>query len=237
MHAFVAGATGFTGREVVRLLRDRGVETVAHVRPDSSRREEWATRFEALGAEVDHTAWEEPAMRARLRELRPGVVFALLGTTKKRGRAAATKGREETYETVDYGLSALLLRAARDSGADPRFVYLSSMGVGPSARGAYLKVRHRLETELRESGLPWVIARPSFIVGERDEERLGERLGAGALDAAFDVAARLGVTRLRDRFGSQSNTDLAAALVHLALAPDGADRIVESDGLKALAAR
>ncbi|HJL27570.1 MAG TPA: hypothetical protein RMI62_00670, partial [Polyangiaceae bacterium LLY-WYZ-15_(1-7)] len=61
--------------------------------------------------------------------------------------------------------------------------------------------------------------------------------GAGALDAAFDVAARLGVTRLRDRFGSQSNTDLAAALVHLALAPDGADRIVESDGLKALAAR
>ena len=34
--AFVAGATGYTGREVVRLLAERGVRTLAHVRPDSS---------------------------------------------------------------------------------------------------------------------------------------------------------------------------------------------------------
>ena len=39
--AFVAGATGFTGREVVRLLVERGVPAVAHVRPDSPRLEEW----------------------------------------------------------------------------------------------------------------------------------------------------------------------------------------------------
>ena len=51
--AFVAGATGFTGREVVATLRERGIATVAHVRAESSRRAEWTARFEAQGAEVD----------------------------------------------------------------------------------------------------------------------------------------------------------------------------------------
>jgi uncharacterized protein YbjT (DUF2867 family) len=60
--AFVAGATGFTGREVVRVLRERKVDTVAHVRPDSAKLEAWRARFEAQGARVDTTAWETDAM-------------------------------------------------------------------------------------------------------------------------------------------------------------------------------
>src|SRR5215208_1501420 len=64
--AFVAGATGYTGREVVRQLVERGVRAVAHVRPDSPRLAEWRERFAELGAEVDATPWEEPAMRASL---------------------------------------------------------------------------------------------------------------------------------------------------------------------------
>ena len=35
--AFVAGATGYTGRAVVERLVADGFEAVAHVRPDSSR--------------------------------------------------------------------------------------------------------------------------------------------------------------------------------------------------------
>ena len=50
--AFVAGATGYTGREVVRVLLERGVRTVAHVRPDSPHVDEWRSRFEAQGAAV-----------------------------------------------------------------------------------------------------------------------------------------------------------------------------------------
>ena len=36
LHAWVAGATGYTGQAVVAILRARGVPTTAHVRPDSS---------------------------------------------------------------------------------------------------------------------------------------------------------------------------------------------------------
>src|SRR5262245_55763625 len=49
--AFVAGATGYTGNEVVSALRGRGIRTIAHVRPDSSSLERWRKSFEDIGAE------------------------------------------------------------------------------------------------------------------------------------------------------------------------------------------
>ena len=99
--AFVAGATGYTGREVVRVLRESGVSTVAHVRPDSPRLAEWRARFGALGAEVDTTPWDAPAMATTLARVQPAIVFALLGTTRRRARAAAERGAAESYASVD----------------------------------------------------------------------------------------------------------------------------------------
>ena len=109
--AFVAGATGYTGQAVVQALRARGVRVFAHVRRDSPRLDEWRRRFDALGAHTDTTPWEENAMRATLAEALPHAVFALLGTTRARVAQARTRGADDSYETVDYGLSALLLRA------------------------------------------------------------------------------------------------------------------------------
>ena len=77
MTAFVLGATGFVGREVVRQLCVRGTKTYAHVRPDSKSLVEWQTRFGELGAEVDTTAWDVAALAARWRELKPDQVYVL----------------------------------------------------------------------------------------------------------------------------------------------------------------
>lgn len=230
--AFVAGATGYTGREVVRVLRARGVETTAHVRPDSASLAAWRERFAALGARLDATPWEPAAMAETLRRLRPDLVFALLGTTRARGRVAAAHGAVDTYESVDYGLTRLLLDAAVAAGHAPRFVYLSSVGVGPGSRNPYLAVRARLEADLRASGLPFTIARPSFITGpDRDEDRPMERLGAGAVDA---VASALGALGLRsvERWRSTTAGTLAGALVRIALDPAAAGRVVESEALR-----
>ncbi len=230
--AFVAGATGYTGREVVRALRARGVETAAHVRPDSASLAAWRERFAGQGASLDTTPWEPAAMAETLRRLRPDLVFALLGTTRARGRVAAARGAVDTYESVDYGLTRLLLDAAVAAGHGPRFVYLSSVGVGPGSRNPYLAVRARLEADLRASGLPFTIARPSFITGpDRDEDRPMERLGAGAVDA---VASALGALGLRsvERWRSTTPGTLAGALVRLALDPAAAGRVVESEALR-----
>jgi uncharacterized protein YbjT (DUF2867 family) len=235
--AFVAGATGYTGREVVRALRARGVRTIAHVRPDSSRLDEWRARFEAQGAEVDATPWSEEAMIAAFSRLRPTIVFALLGTTRARAREAERRGGDaarESYEAVDYGLTAMLLHAAAALDPKPRFVYLSSLGVSDSARGAYFEVRARLERELAASGLPHVIARPSFITGEeeRDVARPLERIGAGVSDALLGAVALFGGRKLRDKYASIDPVTLAEALVRAAIEPAGDRVVLEAEALR-----
>lgn len=232
MSALVFGATGLTGQHVVRIAEERGLGAVAHVRPGSASGDRHTEAFEELGATVERCPWERDALRGCFERHAPTVVFALLGTTKKRGRAAQAAGREETYETVDYGLTKMALDAAVESGRRPKFVYLSSMGVGPKARGGYLQVRHRLETELRASGLPWVIARPSFIHGDREEQRPGEAIGAAFGDGALALVGALGGKRLRERYRSQTGEQLATALVDLAMDPAAVAELAESDELR-----
>lgn len=228
--AFVAGATGFTGREVVRALAERGVRTIAHVRPSSRERDAWRARFEGLGAEVDLTEWDETSMKATFARLRPTLVFALLGTTRARAKVDGAG-----YDAVDYGLTAMLLRASAALEPPPRFVYLSSAGV-PSrepARAGYMHARWQIERELNESALPFVIARPSFITGaDRDDDRPGERIGAAVADGALGALGLLGMRRLRDRYRSTTNVTLARALVRLALDGSRARVVVESEALR-----
>jgi nucleoside-diphosphate-sugar epimerase len=234
MRALVAGATGYTGNAVVGELVAQGVETWAHVRPDSARLEAWRATFAAQGVQVLATPWQPDALRDALIRTAPHAVFALLGTTRARARRGPSGDVENTYQAVDYGLSRMLLDAALASGTQPRFIYLSSAGVSDRARGEYLQVRARFERELRESGLPYVIARPSFITGaDRAEQRPLERAAAGVIDTLLGVAGRLGAARLLARYRSTDAGTLARALVRLSMDPAARNTIVESEGLRA----
>jgi uncharacterized protein YbjT (DUF2867 family) len=231
--AFVSGATGLTGREVVRVLSARGIQTLAHVRPDSARLGEWRQRFEQVGARTDTTPWQDSTLADRLTQLQPDLVFGLLGTTRARGnQSERATGQRDTYESVDYGLTAMLLRATVAGCPGARFVYLSALGVSGDASGGYYGARFRIEQELKASGVPFTIARPSFILGERDESRPGERIGSTVADAALGVAAAFGARRLRARYQSIQAPDLAEALVRLALDPAAQGRTVHAEDLR-----
>ncbi|MHB1310700.1 MAG: NAD(P)H-binding protein [Gemmatimonadaceae bacterium] len=217
--AFIAGATGYTGRHVTERLARLGVRTVAHVRPDSPALGAWTARFAAAGAEVDATPWTDDDMARTMARLRPDFVFALLGTTRARAaRDERATGQAAGYEAVDYGLTAMLLRATRAAGIRPRFIYLSSMGASAASRNPYLSTRGRVEDELAASDLPYLIVRPSFISGsDRDERRVAERVASIAADAVLDVAALLGAGALRDRWATLTGDQLAAGMIRLAL--------------------
>lgn len=222
--AFVAGATGYTGRHVTERLARQGVRAIAHVRSDSPALGGWISRLSAAGAEADATPWTDDEMARTMARLRPEFVFALLGTTRSRAaRDERATGKSAGYEAIDYGLTAMLLRAARAAGIRPRFVYLSSLGAKAGSGNPYLAVRGRFEGELQASGLAYLIVQPSFISGsDRDERRVAERAASVVTDALLHVAALAGAQRLRDRWATLSGDALAAGMVRLALdAPDG----------------
>ena len=233
--AFVAGATGYTGREVVRVLVARGVRTVAHVRPDSARADEWRTRFEQSGAAVDSTPWGDAEMTATLSSLQPTQVFSLLGTTRARRRASRASQRlDESYETIDYGLTAMLIRAAVASGSRPRFVYLSALGVREHTSNPYLVARWRAESLLRASSLPYTIARPSFITGPgRDESRPAERIAATIVDGIAGIARLVGAGRLAGSLRSMTGPELAEALVRHAFEASTENTTLGAEELRA----
>lgn len=219
--AFVAGATGFTGREVVRQLCEAGVRTVAHLRPSSRGAARWEEAFRTWGAEPFCVPWEEEPLRAALAELQPTHVFSLLGTTRARARSEGIEA-DDIYDTIDRRLGILLLRATEAAGLSPlpRFVYLSSMGASARAKSSYLAARGKVEEALRASKLPYTIARPSVISGEgRDDPRQGERVAATALDLALPIAAMLGAKRLRQRYRPITNVELGRALIRASLDP------------------
>ncbi len=227
MTALVLGATGFVGREVVRQLCVRATETIAHVRPDSKQLAEWQRTFGELGATVDTTAWDATALAATFRVTKPAQIYICIGTTRHKAKADAIEGN--IYEKVDYGLTALTVQAAKASEVSPRLVYLSSIGADASARSQYLAWRGKAEDVVKSSGLPWIIARPSIITGERDESRFGEKAAGVVGDGVLAVVGLFGGKKVRDRYRSTTPDVLASALIRLGEAfetnkiVDGAD--------------
>lgn len=146
---FVAGATGATGRTVLRLASPMAVDLVPHVRPRSAEKVEHPQR--AVLELADHPALVE-AMRGCT------TVLQLIGTMRKRFSSG------DTYETSDIGTTRQLVDAAKEAGVD-HLVLLSSVGAGRPV-GAYLQAKAEVERIVRESGIDWTIVRPSSFVGE-----------------------------------------------------------------------
>lgn len=234
--AFVAGATGYTGREVVRQLRQEGVRTVAHVRP-GSRASRWEEAFRGWGAEVAEVPWEPEALRGAIERAGPDVVFSLVGTTRRRAAREGIRSAD-IYDTVDYGLHAMLVDAVAAVRPGARLVYLSSIGADPTARNPYLAARGRSERKVVESGLPFTIARPSFISGPgRDRPRRLERITALVADRLLGLAGRLGGRDLKQRYRSIDNVALARALIAAAFDADAAGWTLSAEDIQRIAAR
>ena len=239
MRAFVAGASGYVGHEVVANLAARRWPVTPHVRPDSPSLARARERLARTGATIDTTPWELEAMSRTLMHLQPTHVFALLGITRARARARALAGGPaESYASVDYGLTAMLLEATRRAAPGACFVYLSAIGASETAGNEYTRVRGRLEREIRESGLSALIVRPSFITGpDREESRPTERIASGIADGVLSVAARLGAHAARDRYRSIDARQLAAAMITLAIEPFTGVRTVNGEDLWAVLRR
>ena len=152
MTVAVVGATGFVGSHVVPRLAGAGHRVIA-VSRRGARRSDWGETVETRSADV--------ATGRRVAEALAGAdaVVHLVAIPRE------TDGRR--FEQVNVRATGRVVDAARAAGIR-RFVHLSAMGVTDDPKLAYLSSKWRGEQLVRESGLDWVVLRPSLLFGPGD---------------------------------------------------------------------
>jgi uncharacterized protein YbjT (DUF2867 family) len=157
----IAGASGLVGREILQgLLADDSVAEVHSL----GRRALPLQHLKLTQLRVDFSK-ALPALPS------VGEAFIALGTTIK------VAGSQEAFRAVDFDAVLAVAKAAKTAGAT-RLGVVSAMGADPRSRIFYNRVKGEMEAALTALGFETlVIARPSFLVGDR--EALGQPLRGG----------------------------------------------------------
>ncbi len=104
-------------------------------------------------------------------------VACCLGTTIK------TAGSQEAFRFVDHDLPLAAARLAHARGARA-FGLVSAYGASADSRIFYNRTKGEAEDAIRSVGFERVaLLRPSLLTGDRDETRVGERIGEAVLSA------------------------------------------------------
>ncbi|MGE7930626.1 NAD(P)H-binding protein [Lysinibacillus xylanilyticus] len=164
--AIVVGATGLTGTSLVEQLCENdeyvSVTVIARRAPAYThpKLEVKIRNFDTLEEKDIEFAHE---------------LYCCLGTTIKKA------GSREEFEKVDFEYPLTIASLAKKRGI-PHMLVITAMGANESSPFYYNRVKGKLEHDLMELGLQRLsIIRPSLLVGEREEFRLGEKAGEKVL--------------------------------------------------------
>lgn len=205
-HILIAGASGLTGEHLLdRLLNEPTITRVV------------APSRKPLAS---HPHLENP--RGELLQLLPqlhgrvDVAFCCLGTTIKQA------GSQEAFRAVDHDLVVAFAQRARELSAR-HLVVISAVGADAQSSVFYNRVKGEMEQALQAQDWPQLtIARPSLLLGSRQQPRLGERLLAPLSQL------------LPGKYHGIDANILAHAMWRLALEEGDGCRIIESDQLRRL---
>lgn len=162
--ALIAGASGLVGSRLLPLLLEcREYEKVTAIV-----RSPLGMQHPKLNEQIvdfDHLEGEEGLFRA-------DDIFCCLGTTIKKA-----KTQEAMYKIdVDYPLAIAELALKQGAG---HYLLISSMNANPKSPIWYPRMKGELEEKLRKIPFETIsILRPSLLLGERKEFRLGEQFAA-----------------------------------------------------------
>lgn len=170
----VVGASGLVGRRIVGLLAGRAFVKAWVRRPSELPEGVVPTVSEALPP-ADDGFWQS------------GALFVSLGTTIRKA------GSRERFEAVDHDLVLECARRARGGGCRT-LALVSAAGADPASRIFYSQVKGRVEAAVRDLCFQRVVmARPSLLLGDREEFRAAEwlsRIVAGPVRGLFPASIR-----------------------------------------------
>jgi len=97
--------------------------------------------------------------------------FFCIGTTKQ------NSPDKNEYRRVELDIPKKIAQIAKSNSVNS-FVFVSSGYADPKSSGDYLKFKGEVEEELKRLNFPKLgIMRPSFLLGDRKEKRVGEKIG------------------------------------------------------------
>lgn len=142
-------------------------------------------------------------------------VFCCLGATIKQA------GSRAAFYRVDFHYIHEVARLARRAGAT-QFLLISSMGADPGSKFFYMRVKGEIETAIRQLSYPSAsMFRPSYLTGERRQQRPAEDLAGKLMQAMSFLMSK--------KYRPVAARAVAQAMLTQALRNPGGFHIVESD--------
>ncbi|OME79780.1 nucleoside-diphosphate sugar epimerase [Paenibacillus pabuli] len=214
--ALVIGATGLVGGLLVRSLLQNpayGRIRVLVRRPlelEHAKLEQYVVDWEQLEEQKDI-----------FRDVDD--LYCCLGTTIKKA------GSQENFRQVDFHYPVKAAILAKEHGVSQMLV-ISSMGADAESRIFYSRTKGEMEEALSAIGFVSLhIFRPSLILGDRKEKRLGEQLAAHAMK----FLDRWMKGRV-DKYRAIQASTIARAMMNIALVQTRGNHVYSNDVIHVL---
>lgn len=171
--AVIIGATGLIGGHLLDIILQEDAYDEVLVLGRSSTGVKHPKLRERLGDLLSDDFFETPIEAEH--------IFCCVGTTQSKTRDL------NVYKQIDYGIPVRAAQAGLRGGMQ-KFLVVSSLGANANSRIFYSRIKGQMEEALFKMSIPRLhIFRPSLLLGDRDEFRLGEKVGS-ALTGIFSWA-------------------------------------------------
>ena len=167
--AIVFGSTGLIGGHLVnQLIQDNYYTKIKiFVRSQTSINNE---KVEIINIDFNNLANHKT-------EITGDDCFFCIGTTKQ------NSPDKNDYQKVELDIPKEIAQIAKANSVKS-FIFISSIYANPNSSGNYVKFKGLVEEELKRLNFSKLgILRPSFLMGKRKENRVGEKIGIFAFSA------------------------------------------------------
>ena len=167
--AIVFGSTGLIGGHLVnQLIQDNYYTKIKiFVRSQTSINNE---KVEVINIDFNNLANHKT-------EITGDDCFFCIGTTKQ------NSPDKNDYQKVELDIPKEIAQIAKANSVKS-FIFISSIYANPNSSGNYVKFKGLVEEELKRLNFSKLgILRPSFLMGKRKENRVGEKIGIFAFSA------------------------------------------------------
>lgn len=197
--AIIIGATGMVGKQVL-----------AHLLASSAYKKVIAVTRRPIPAQpnLKNMVMDFEHLAESLKTIKVDDAFCCLGTTIKQA------GTKAAFHKVDYTYNYEFAHTLKQNGCQ-HFLLISSLGASPKSLVFYSRVKGLLEKDITALAFPrFSVFRPSLLLGEREENRLGENLSA-ALFPMISPFLRGGLRAIQPITGATVATAMVAVAQQL----------------------